>query len=77
MEDQIRTRMVGAKIVDVIGIYSPAGDELILTFPEGDAVSIKADRLRLTHEETFEADLAAIEIVDGRTNRPDFLDQVH
>lgn len=69
MEHEIRARMLGATIADVIEICGPDGDELILEFPDGDAVTIKADRLRLTHDPTFAADLAKIKIIDGRTGQ--------
>lgn len=52
-EDQIRKRLLGATIDNVIETCSRDGDVLILGLAEGDAVLIKADRLHLFHEPNF------------------------
>lgn len=53
MEHEIRARLVGATIANVIETIGRDGDVLTLVLAEGDIVEIDAERLHLTH---YEAD---------------------
>lgn len=52
-EDEIRARLCGSKIYNVIETIGREGDVLTLVLGTGDAVLIKADRLRLYHVQDY------------------------